>query len=177
MKVYLISDVPSAAEEIVEVLDRSDVNVISKDVQMDIKNIVNTFRSIALSGNSDMMLFVTDDPMLATIELNKVQEIRAANAFSESDVKAARNRDANVIIVKHDSAKKAAIAQEVVKAGSKITKAMDMVRNVKKPSNPIIPQPEIPEQKQSKPVQKQQQKKKGLLSDLKDALGIVDEPE
>ncbi|MDE1869939.1 MAG: RpiB/LacA/LacB family sugar-phosphate isomerase [Candidatus Micrarchaeota archaeon] len=131
MKVYLISSVPSGGEEILDVLDNSNVSVISKEVRNDDAAAVEVEKHVA-NGNADVLILVTSDHMSANIELNKIDGVRAAICKDGEDVQEARESGANVIIVQQGRGNKEEIAQAVVSSGGGLGKVLQLNKQKKK---------------------------------------------
>ncbi|MDE1856242.1 MAG: RpiB/LacA/LacB family sugar-phosphate isomerase [Candidatus Micrarchaeota archaeon] len=138
MKVYVISSVPSGGEEITDVLDDSNVSVISKEVSDDIEDVQAEIEKHVENGRSDMLIYVTDDAIGAGIALNKMEGVRAATCNNSEDVAAARASGANVIILPEGKADKEDIANAIAKGGSGFGKILQKPRpqQARRPSRP-----------------------------------------
>ncbi|MDE1851059.1 MAG: RpiB/LacA/LacB family sugar-phosphate isomerase [Candidatus Micrarchaeota archaeon] len=132
MKIYLISNVPEGGDEIEEVLDGANVSVISKEILGRVKEIDSEIERKISSSNANMLIFVTDDPIGASITLNKHEGLRAAVCNTVEDVSAARASGANAIILDNDRAQKGEIAQAIVKGGAGIGKILQMTTSAPK---------------------------------------------
>ncbi|MGI0141375.1 MAG: RpiB/LacA/LacB family sugar-phosphate isomerase [Candidatus Micrarchaeales archaeon] len=128
MKIYLISDIPSGGDELVDVFDSANVNVVSKEILGDIEDVEAEIEKKMSSTNADLFLFVTDDPVGAGMALNKMDGVMAATCNSVEDVSSARANGANVIILGNDSAQKEEIAQAIASGGAGLGKLLKITR-------------------------------------------------
>lgn len=155
MKIYLISNVPSGGDALIDTFDAANVNVVAKEVRGGIGKIEEEIASRVNGGNIDMLLFVTDDAIGANMALNKYQGVKAATCVDAQDVSSAYDNGANVIILSVDKADREGIAQALVRGGKGIGKIMQIrkpIQRVERPA-PRMERP-ITAQKTDRPMPK-----------------------
>jgi ribose 5-phosphate isomerase RpiB len=194
MKVYLISDASSGGEEMLNVFDQANVNVVSKEVRANIERVSQNFQNVAVQGNSDIMVLVTNDSIEASIELNKKEEIRAAVCNSAEDVERAREKDVNLIIVPNEAQKKDEIAEAIIRTGKGAVRMLSIAkvrdkrrqesvnreeeeeerRSRAKPESKPEPEERVEETTDEEEEESRIGNRKGIIGKIKDSLGIID---
>ncbi len=193
MKIYIISNVPDDAERYSDALEGTGASIVLKEIDTDTKGLVSAAASAAASGNTVVVL--AEDPMLASMLLNKQKGVDAALCNSEKDILKAKQIDANVIVVGADFPKPERLAalftgiqkdskpkerqeqtqqREAPKpAGSGVDNSLGRIFAKKPDAQRPQKRPE-PKVEENEPVMPQQARK-GMLGRIKDSLGIVDE--
>ncbi len=97
MKVLVISNVPDAAEGIVNALDGAGFSIVEKEADS-IEKMADTADD-AISKGYSSVIAITDNPMGAGIAMNKRENVRAVVCETGNDAKAAKRNKANTIIV------------------------------------------------------------------------------
>lgn len=97
MKIFILGNVPDKAERLTDALGNYDVNVVSREIEGDIESLESEVSKVV--GRADSVVFVTRDPIKATMDLNKMSGISAAQCVSGSDINSARRNGANVIVM------------------------------------------------------------------------------
>ncbi|MDE1870098.1 MAG: hypothetical protein KGH71_03895 [Candidatus Micrarchaeota archaeon] len=117
MKVSVISNVASGSEELVDALDDINISVFSKEIEGDVSSAVDEIEK-RVSKNDDFVIFVTDDTLEASIQLNKLSDVRAVVCNNSSDVSTARSKGVNVVIVDVEKSNPNDVAKGMAKGGS-----------------------------------------------------------
>ncbi len=178
MKIYIISNDSGNAlcSEFVDVMEKNS-GISTAVKERDGGNmeyiIKSTLDALSSSGDSAPIFVFADNPVGATIALNKQKDISAALCNSYSDYQDAKGENANVIIIGKEFRNISEIAKEF--QGQK-KEAPKVQRNAEQKA-----------QEQKKPVQAEQKKKEedndghvyddgkkaGIAKRIKDALGII----
>lgn len=113
----MISNVASGSEELVDALDDINISVFSKEIEGDVSSAVDEIEK-RVSKNDDFVIFVTDDTLEASIQLNKLSDVRAVVCNNSSDVSTARSKGVNVVIVDVEKSNPNDVAKGMAKGGS-----------------------------------------------------------
>ncbi|MDE1847105.1 MAG: RpiB/LacA/LacB family sugar-phosphate isomerase [Candidatus Micrarchaeota archaeon] len=186
MKAYLISSSSHDSDAIVNVLDAANVSVIAKEMQDD-DEAISQVEKIAEKGGADIIIFVTDNHQGASIELNKIDGVRAAVCNDADEVKAARANNANVIILNPKASDQEDVARAIAQGGgvgklfqTRIAKKSQPIQRAQSATASAPQKQQKPKQAQKQEVAEEEEqepprKSGGSIFDrIKDELGIVD---
>ena len=166
LKILAISNSEGCVERIVDVFESTDASIVAKEEKEGNEALFGRVSDALSRGNYDYAIVAVDDYVAASIALNKFQNIRAAVCDSRDDMRLARGSGANVIIVKAGQKKFDYLAGGIEKQKRKLGK--------------VEQQREAPEKKEEAEEERgekdgEEARSRGLIGNLKDSLGIVDE--
>ncbi len=191
MKIFILSNIPDKADRLTDALGNYDVNVVSREMESDTESVENEVSKVI--GRADSVVFVVRDPIKATMDLNKMSGISAAQCVSGRDIDSARKNGANVIVVGNgadaDEIAEYLAAEKKQKFGLVMPKK-PIVKVAQKPA-PVQIVSKIVQQKAAaqKPEEEEEEgeeeedyygkgeAKGGFIGKLKHSLGIVDSKE
>ncbi len=188
MKIFILSNITERAERLADALGNYDVSIVSREMEGDTESIENEVSKVI--GKADSVVFVVKDPIKATMDLNKMSGISAAQCVSGSDINSARRNGANVIVM-GGGANAEDFAEYLAKGAKQkfnlIKPKNEAARGLEEP----VAKPIVAKKVQNKVVEQMPEDKKeeeddgydkdgvkgGFIGRLKHSLGIVDSEE
>jgi hypothetical protein len=179
MRFYIISNVSDVSERFSDFIEKRGFNVTLKEINSDIKNIAKIASNNVSSG---YVIVLVDDPILASMILNKENKINAALCDSENDIASALKDNANVFIIGDKFEKPEWLYSLMINKENKqeIKKINDSALDLKQKQQNENKQIKEEIKKNEKIYVENQKeieadsKNKGIFKKIKGSLGIID---
>lgn len=170
---------PGAVDELLSGIPDAS-GIIAKETETDTAKLVDYVKKAALDKSYSTCIVVPADHILASINLNRDKNIRAAICLSKEDIELAKENDANIIIIpKGNGATASEILGGLFTADVQQNPKPDTI-NVKQESVPQRMYTDKRQQQKQETVQEARQEVKsqqtyngkGVFKKLKHSLGI-----